>query len=98
MIILKNEISNNLALRTSAKRLFDMIKKDPNQVVEVDFIDIVSITRSFANEYVENKRNTLKTIREINVPLNVRKMLEIVDLDSPRRKLIETEKIQPIKL
>ena|GEM_PF-6117528 len=37
-----------------------------------------SISRSFAHEYTVRKASSSKYIREINLPLNVSKMLKIV--------------------
>jgi len=98
MIILEKEISNNLALRDSAKRLFDNINKNVDQEIIVDFSNIVTISRSFTHEYIENKKKTSKSIKEINMPMNVTKMFEIVNRNNPKVKLVEIEKIEPIKL
>jgi len=98
MIVLHNEISTNLALRDSAKRLFDNINNSDDQEAILDFSNIISISRSFTQEYMENKKKTSKSIKEINMPLNVTKMFEVVNRNNPKIKLVETEKIQPIKL
>ena len=98
MISLKYEISKNLALRSSAQRLFVKINNESTQDVEVDFSDIMTISRSFASEYIANKKNTSKTIHEINLPLNVKKMFDIVNRNNPKTRLVQTEIIYPIRL
>ena len=98
MILLKQEISNNLALRSSAKRLFEIINNQPNNEVEINFDEITSISRSFASEYVSNKNISTKSIHEIHVPLNVEKMFEIVNHKNPRKMIIQMDTIQPTKL
>ena len=49
-------------------------------------------------EYVDNKKNSTKLIRETNMPLNVEKMLEIVNRNNPKKRLVQTETIEPIPL
>jgi len=98
MILLYKEISDNLALRDSARRLFESINNNEDKEVIIDFTNVIAISRSFTHEYIENKKKASKPIKEINMPLNVQKMFAIVNRNNPKVKLIETEKIQPIKL
>ncbi len=82
---MKEKVSVDLALRDSARVFFDYLESLPSEEVIVDFKDIISISRSFAHEYTTRKKISHKNIKEVNVPLNVRKMFSIVE--EPREKL-----------
>ena len=77
---LNKEFSKDLALRFTADILFDRIESLPARKIIIDFVNIESISRSFAQEYLSRKRQTTKCIEEINIPLNVEKMLDIVSI------------------
>ncbi len=55
--ILKKIISSDLILRDLATNLFKDIKKVKNDAVVLNFKDVESISRSFAQEYLMQKKN-----------------------------------------
>ncbi len=79
-------LSERLAFRISCDVLFDKIEKMNAQEFIIDFSNVRTISRSFAHQYIMRKNASKKIIREDNIPTNIRKMLEIVEkqLDKPR--------------
>ena len=47
--------------------------------MQIDFSDVLSISRSFAHQYVTRRKKSQKRITEINLPENVEKMFRVVD-------------------
>jgi len=96
VISIKNALStSDLALRTFADNFFDFVEAIDSKIIAIDFSGISSISRSFAHQYITRKEDSSKKITEINVPLNVEKMLEIVKL--PKTETVfEVEKIRPL--
>jgi len=71
-------VSRDLALREEARRFFELVDSRPEDKVVVDFEGVRSISRSFAHKCTVRKTFSNKNIREINLPLNISKMQEIV--------------------
>lgn len=87
-VFIKNYISSNLFLRKSANYFFEtIINHIKNKIVYVDFSNIESISHSFAHQYLTNKQNTTKTIKEINVPKNVSLILDLISESFERDKI-----------
>lgn len=74
---LREFISPDLALRSSANRLFDYIEALPKKSITLDFYKIRTMTRSFAHQYLMRKAKTKVRITEINVSEAVKEMFEI---------------------
>ncbi len=70
--------SRCISTRESARALIKMIKQLPEKLIVVDFKNIDMITRSFAHEYLTNKKSLTKKIVEKNLVEDVKKMLEII--------------------
>jgi len=71
-------VSPVLGIRLSATDFFKKLKSKKNKKVEIDFKDVEFISRSFAHEYLKQKQNIHKEIHELNMPKNVKEMLDIV--------------------
>ncbi len=78
-------ISKDLALRYNANVLFNIIESYSENHIKIDFSGVLSITWSFAHEYLSRKQKCTKTISEINVPVVVRKMFEVVKAHSMKK-------------
>lgn len=91
MISIKEQISKDLALRSSAEKLFADINQLSDNKIILDFSGVTSITRSFAHQYVQNKKKSNKEITENNLSLDIEKMFEIVS-NPQRTKLIDEDK------
>ncbi|MGD1836606.1 MAG: hypothetical protein ACPKPY_00925 [Nitrososphaeraceae archaeon] len=72
-------ISSDLAFRNNADSLFDKLDSSQYDKIKLDFLDVKSISRSFAHEYSIRKKNSRKIIVEVNMPKNIEKMLRIVE-------------------
>ena len=68
-------------MNSSAKNLFNKLNKSPIQNIEIDFSDVIFMSRSFTQEYIYQKNRTKKNIHEINVPIDISKMFEVVEKD-----------------
>ncbi len=77
-ITVTNAISDYLGLRHSAKELFEYIESLPESEIYVDFTNTVFISRSFAHEYLRQKRISKKHVKTINVPKKIDKMFSVV--------------------
>ncbi len=90
-IIIVNEIQTNLSIRGGAKVFFDHIKTIPQNKILINFEGSKCISRSFAQEYLKQKRLIDKEIVEINVPDNIYSILKIVENapDPDVKKIVE---------
>ena len=95
---MKEKISVDLALRDSAREFFEFLESLPSEEVVLDFKDVLSISRSFAHEFVDRKRSSAKKIREINVPQNVRKMFAVVEEPRKKQHIFNTRVIRAVSL
>ncbi len=92
MISIKDQISKDLALRSSAEKLFAYINQLSDTKITLDFSGVTSISRSFAHEYVQNRRTSNKEILEINLSSDIKKMFELVVNNPQKMKLIDEDK------
>ncbi len=97
-ILIKEEVSEDLALRDSARKFFIKIESAPEKEITVDFRNVHSISRSFAHEYVTRKNKSNKLIKEINVPYNIRKMFEVVEEPKEKRIIVNLSLVRPVSL
>jgi len=94
-IKLKNQFSENLALRDLVSLIFSKFVNSSNEkIITFDFKDISSISRSFAQEYQNYKKKSSKKILEINVSSNNRKMLNFSKKKFEKMSLIKNNKIK----
>lgn len=78
-IMISDEINSNLTIRGCAKVFFDHINTIPDENILINFEGSEYISRSFAQEYLKQKRITSKNIEEINIPDNIKSLLETVE-------------------
>ena len=97
-IIVKNKIAVDLALRESAKDFFNFIEPLSQKEIVLDFKGVLSISRSFAQEYVNRKKSSFKKIKEINVPQNVKKMFKVVEQPCEKKPFFNTKLVKTVSL
>lgn len=88
-------LSPRLGFRDSAKDLFHMINQLPADTIEIDFTDVKFMSRSFAHEYIQQKKKSRKTILESNISENVRAMFQAVkkSIRNPHKLRVKPSKI-----
>jgi hypothetical protein len=91
VVRIRDEISPDLAFRTSALPFFERLENMQEEEIQVDFSDILSISRSFAHEYDTRKNQSKKKITEINLPDNVEKMFRII---TNRPRLLDSNSME----
>lgn len=74
----KKIISEHLVFRDSVSTLFQDLKRRKNTNVVLDFSDVKSISRSFAQEYLKQKKNHSFTLKEKNMSPEIKKMFDAV--------------------
>ncbi|MBZ2167038.1 hypothetical protein [Methanobacterium spitsbergense] len=90
-IMISEKINPNLTIRGGAKIFFDYIKNIPGDDILINFEGSEFISRSFAQEYLKQKRLINKNIKQVNVPENINSMFKIVE-NSPNpniKKILE---------
>lgn len=97
-ILIKERVSVDLALRNSADDLFEYLESLPEKEIIIDFVGVKSISRSFAHEYFTKKNQSKKSIIEINVPENVKKMFRVVEQPRDKTLAFDIKSIRAISL
>ena len=92
-------ISSDLFLRDSADRLFDYVEKLKEKEISLNFKDTEFMNRSFAHQYLMRKKTSKKNVKEANVPLTVKQMLDFVARKPSKPKIMgfETVKVKVIQ-
>lgn len=93
-IVVKDLLSEDLAMRASAADLFKAIESTHSAYVEIDFSGIRSCTRSFADEYDTLKHHSSKTIRETNMPTPVHQLLMAVANPKKKDQVVDIERLK----
>jgi hypothetical protein len=93
-IVVKELLSEDLAMRTSAADLFKAVESTASDSVEVDFSGIRSCTRSFADEYDKLKHLSSKTVRETNMPISVHQLLMAVANPKKKDQVVDIERLK----
>jgi len=93
VIRLADVIFEDLALRDSVIRLFKAIEDSPETQIDIDFSGVRSMSRSFADEYLTRRSQSIKTIRENNIPANVQRMLDAVSNRSKVKKQFDVDSV-----
>ncbi len=91
-------LSPDLAFRHNTKNLLEDLESYPEDDIVLDFSDVRTITRSFAHEYLSRGAETSKTIIEICVPSNVKKMFQVVENASAKTKLFDKDDSKTVLL
>ncbi len=97
-ISIVEKIASDLALRSSAKILFNILEKLPEKTIIVDFKNVKSISRSFAHEYITRKKSSTKNFKEVNFSASVRKMFTVVKEPKAKAVIIDPEQVEMISL
>lgn len=88
-LLLKDRASENLSLRNMASNVFNAEEFQGKDRVLVDFTGIVSISRSFAHEYLVNKEKQSCVVVDVNVPPDIGRMFEIVKNSQEKPELVK---------
>jgi 6-pyruvoyl-tetrahydropterin synthase len=83
-------VSPDLAFRHSADSLFEYINSLEESTIVIDFSRVKSITRSFAHQYLANKKNSKKHIVEENMSRDVKRMFELVERQKSKPREMNT--------
>jgi len=86
-IYISDVIHPNLGIKSGAKLFFDQVKTFPQKEILINFKGSEFMSRSFAQEYVKQKKLINKKIIEINKPDNIDFMIEAVQ-KSPAPNLL----------
>jgi anti-anti-sigma regulatory factor len=77
-IKLSEKLGKNLITRNDIDRLFSEINSVKTKEITVDFSNIEFISRSSADQYVKMKKSSKKKITDINIPKDVKAMIDLV--------------------
>lgn len=94
---IKDMISIDLALRDTADSFFDELERMKIDV-EVDFLDVRSISRSFAHQYTIRKKRSARRITELNMSQNVMKMFDIVNKSGHKSNILDIDSMPVISI
>lgn len=76
--MIKDEINSSLEMNTAADDFLNKVNEINDEEILVDFTGIVFISRSFAQSYFSKKNKLNKNIDEINVPAEVKPLVELI--------------------
>ncbi len=93
-IRISDEIYSDLALRDTANMFFNIIETRKANHIIIDFSDVKSISRSFAQQYAKRKNVCKKYLEDVNIPDNVRKMFEAVENQEEKRSFLKRSSIK----
>lgn len=85
-------ISSDLMFRQAVNDLFQILNASKSSKIEIDFENVLSITRSFAHQYIIAKKQSEKIIHETNVPQNIQRMFELVRKQTKNKRSISLVK------
>lgn len=77
-IILKNEIDTDLGARNKIEDLFNVLAKSNAKKVIMNFENVEFISRSAAQEYLNQKNRAKFIVKEKHAPEQVKKMMEFI--------------------
>lgn len=97
-IRLKERVGLNLVLRDTASSLFDTIDSSLERSFVIDFIEVESISLTFADEYTKRKGSSKKRIVERNIPSNISKMFDIVGKSVNGRRFKDLDQAELISI
>lgn len=85
-IIVREILSNNLAVRDNAAYLFQIVEDSPQDDIFIDFEGVDTMTRAFAHEYLGLKSKSNKSVQELNISTELERMLNSASHESPKGK------------
>lgn len=77
-VMIKKEINSSLEMNTAADDFLNQVNEIDDDEILIDFTGIVFISRSFAQSYFSKKNKLDKQIDEINVPDEVKPLVELI--------------------
>ena len=80
-IDIAKEINTNLGMNYAAESLFKKINNSSKSDIEINFKDVIFMSRAFAQEYVYQKNKTYKNIVEKNKSEDIQLMFDVVKKD-----------------
>ena len=84
IINLSSELGRYLLTRNSIKAIFNQINSSKEDEFLIDFINVDFISRSCADEYLNEKKDTYKRITERNQNEYIKKMFRIASKSDNR--------------
>lgn len=75
-VLMRREISRYLITETSCDHLFSKIKKLDDPDITLDFILVYYVSNAFMKGYIKNKNACTKNIREKNMPMVFKNLIE----------------------
>lgn len=97
-IKIADTISPKLGFRDSAADFFHKIEQSNSDVIQIDFENVVFISRSFAHEYLKQSKISKKEIIPINRPENVNSMFKAINESTKNPKKFKVEPAETISL
>lgn len=84
-------IAPKLGFRDSAETFFQELEEIEQDIIKLDFKGVKFISRSFAHEYLQQKKKSKKHIIETNLPTKVVNMFDYVknSIKNPNKKQLE---------
>lgn len=83
-IVVRDIISEDLVLRSIVSNLFKEINTARSKDIILNFKGTKFMSRSFAQEYLDLKSKSKKAIKERNMPVEIKKMLNVVETSKPK--------------
>lgn len=77
-VMIKDEINSSLEMNTAADDFLNQVNEIDDNEILIDFTGIVFISRSFAQAYFSKKNKLDKNIDEINVPDEVKPLMDLI--------------------
>lgn len=84
VIKIRDHVDKNLSLRIYASDFFKKIESSDQNDLVIDFDGIISVSRSFAQEFLNLMKTSQKHITIINQPEEIRMIFRVVQ--NPRKK------------
>lgn len=78
VVRIKEEINSSLEMNTAADDFLNKVNELDDNEILIDFTGIVFISRSFAQSYFSKKNKLDKNIDEINVPDDVKPLVDLI--------------------
>jgi hypothetical protein len=91
-------LSENLAFRQNADRIFDELCPPSYDEITLDFGNVATMSRSFAHQYLLRKSKSEKRFHEVGMSDNVKKMLELAGNRKPKIQLVDFHAMRTITL
>ena len=97
-IVVKDVLSEQLIFRDVVSDLFDKIKSTKRKQVILDFSQIESISRSVAQEYLQQKEKQSIMITEINKSPQIEKMFHSVKTTKRKSNSLSIDNMKEISI